>query len=85
MAGEPIRLAARTPREELQGVIVETLEDLLARAKKGELESLLVMFETSDFEGMNWKSCGTLHRSQTIGRIDILKHILLNELLLERT
>lgn len=80
---EPVKLAVRTPREELQAVVVAQLEDLLEHARAGHVESFLVLFETSDFEGMNWRSAGTMSRSQTIGRIEILKQKLLLELLLE--
>jgi hypothetical protein len=78
---ESVRLATRTPREDLQETIVGQLERLLERARRGELESFAAMYETSDFEGMNWIGGSTLSRSQTIGRFEILKARLIHELL----
>ena len=81
MTGDPVRLSVRTPREEFHAVVVKQLEDLLEAAKAGRIESLLAIFETSDYDGMNWRSSGTLNRSQTVGRIEILKQVLIRELL----
>lgn len=77
---EPVRLAVKTPHEQLRDVAVPMLEDLLERAKRGELESLLLLFEAADFDGMQWRTAGTLGRSQTVGRIEILKARLLLDL-----
>lgn len=80
---EPVRLAVKTPHEEIGEVIVPILEDLLERAKRGELESFLVLFETTESDDMFWKTAGSLCRSRTIGRIEILKARLLHEMLSE--
>lgn len=77
----PVRLAAKTPNEQLADVAVPLLEGLLERARRGELDSLLIMFETSDFDGMQWQTAGSLGRSQTVGRIEILKARLMHELI----
>ena len=39
------------------------------------------MYETRDYDGMQWGSAGTLNRSQTVGRIEILKAVLIRDLL----
>jgi hypothetical protein len=77
----PLKLAAKPPNEQLAEVAIPMLEELLERARRGELDSLLIMFETSDYEGMHWKTAGSLGRSQTIGRIEILKARMLHELI----
>jgi hypothetical protein len=79
----PVRLAVKTPHEQFSEAAVEVLEDLLARAKRGEMESLLVLFEGADFDGMQWRTAGSLGRSQTIGRIEILKARMLLDLFQE--
>lgn len=80
---EPVRLAVKTPHEEIGAVVVPILEDLLERAKRGELESFLVLFETTEADEMCWRTAGSLCRSKTIGRIEILKARLLHDLIVE--
>jgi hypothetical protein len=80
-AETPLRLAVQTPHEQLRDVAVPLLEELLARARRGELDSLLVLFETADYDGMQWRTAGSMSRSQTMGRIEILKSRMMYDLI----
>jgi hypothetical protein len=78
--GDPIRLATTTPKDDIRQAAVGVLEELLVRARRGEIESLLVLYEATDYEGMQWYRPSSLSMSQTIGRIEIMKANLLRML-----
>lgn len=70
-----------TPRAEGQAAIVERLEELLARAKAGDLESLVWFAEASGSARVSWGKSGNVSTTRVVGRLEVLKHELVADFL----
>lgn len=69
-----------TQRTGSHAAVVAQLEELLARAKAGELDSLLWFAEESATANVSWGRVGLVSTSQVVGRIEILKAGLIRSL-----
>ncbi len=66
-----------TPKAQVQADIVESLEGLLERARRGELESVAWFAEDAASRRMTWGCSGTLDQVQVIGRLEVVRHTIL--------
>lgn len=77
------QIVIKSPKNELRKEIVDELENLLKLAKMGKIETFLCLYETTDYEGMQWTDFGSLSPMHTVGGIELLKQIVINNVKLE--
>lgn len=70
----PVKLAVATRSNLFRDNLVKDLEEALERAKAGEFDGALLLFECSHIDSLEWKFIGTESLSRLLGRMELLKH-----------